>query len=89
MSLKNFKKIILAEGPRAKEPFVHTQLLIQISNQLSPSLCILPCVGGMKTNKCGYPLQEETIQVPTWPCPHGELRYLLALVGQYKPLTRI
>ena len=35
MSLKNFKKIILAEGPRAKVPFGYTQLLNQISNQLS------------------------------------------------------
>lgn len=89
MSVQNFKKIILTEGPRAKEPFGHTQLLNQISNQFSPSLCILPCVGGTKTNKCGFPLQEETIQVPTWPCLHVELRYLLALASQYKPLTRI
>jgi len=37
----------------------------------------------------GAPSKEETIQVPAWPCPQGELRCLLALVEQYKPLIWI
>ena len=58
MSLKNFKKIILAEGPRAKVPFGYTQLLNQISNQLSLFLCILSYVSGAKANKGGCPLKR-------------------------------
>ena len=59
MRLKYFKEIILMEGLRAKRPLGHTQLLNQISNQFSPSLCIPPCVGGTKTNKGGCPLKRD------------------------------